>query len=1213
MSFAQHTIPLRNLYRFLMLTLIVVYLGFVAYLWHHTLGKTRNELNYINSYLVQAVRTTLKNHELILRGLGGELLTEGALKDPAKGQRLLARMKKIDPGMVGFGLARPDGQLILVSGVDNQSLPNLLQNPASAHSFHEALESKHLRTGRPYFFKLLGEWVVPVRVAIRDSHGRVRAVMIAGYAMGNATTAWNNLKLLPQINVALVRDDGYPIYLQPLPSGPKQKVLHEIFNRPLNSVAYNRIIALKTDDAFLKVDLPNSGGENYLKFTRLPEYGLNTGAFVQQSVVVANWLQSCSVPSIFMLIILISGTLAYRRAIQQQTATNQEIRKLSAWQQAVLDGAEYSIISTDTNGVIATYNKTAERLLGYRVSEVVGKASLVIFHDNKEIEQRAAELSRELNKTVEPGFEVFVAKSRLGDLDEREWTYIRKDGTRLPVRLSVSALKTDNGDIIGFMSIADDLSAQKVIQATLRDSEARYRTLFENAVDANFLVHDNRFIACNPATLQMFACTREQIINETPMRYSPKFQPDGKLSSEKAMEKINAAYSGQNQFFEWRHIRYDGTPFDAEVTLNLITFSDEPHLLATVRDITSRKRDELELEHSRTELLQHNENLRLLNQLSNRLDSTFSLDDILHETMQVLLGLTNTPNVAIYLLESNDNKVLKLAASHGFPEKIIEMGGTLPLKGSLSGLALADGKVMVASDITEDMRVYPIVRKGLTSIGAHSLIIVPLFYQNQPLGTVNLIYTNKSEFSQLEKETLASLGSTLALSIANARHVESLAYQARHDSLTRLPNRALLHETLNQWIDNKSHPTEHIALLLLDLDRFKDINDTLGHQIGDRVLTMIGERLNQFSDRHLAFTARLGGDEFSVIVRHEDTILTTLNLSEEILQLLRKPFLVKGIELSISASIGVASYPEHGKDSHALLRSADVAMYKAKHGSSRLMMYDPEFDDYSRDRLTLANELVQAVSQDQLVLHYQPKISLETNDIVGFEALVRWNHPKRGLLFPDDFIHLAEMSEVIHPFTRSIIELAVRDKQHLARLGYKQPVAINLSAINLNDIRCLDSLQQALDNYRVPATQIEVELTETALMHEGESSLAFLDRLRVMGINIAIDDFGTGYSSLSHLRRLPVSSLKIDRSFVMEMNSNKQELAIVRSTIELAHNLELSVIAEGVENKEVLTLLKSMQCDHAQGYGICRPQPMSELVKWLDDYNDTPLDSANIR
>ena len=1196
----SQTYPLRNLFRFLMLLLLAAYVGLVIYLWHNTLSKTRDDLSYTNSFLVQAVRTTLKEHELILRGMGSELLAVGALDNPDKGRKFINRMKKIDPGIVGFGLARPDGQLVLVSGIGKgPHLPNLAKSLESRDSFREALASNHLRTGRAYFFKPLDDWVVPIRVTIRDDSGKVQAVMAAGYAIENATTAWSNVTLLPQVKIALVGNDGYVRYGQPLPPGPKYQVLQKLFGVPIDGKVNQQLKTIKTDKAFLEMYLPNSGGNNYVDYAKIPEYGLQAGAFVSRSVVITHWLKSALVPTALMFLILVSGLLAYQRAVQQQTRSNSEISQLSAWQQAVLDGADYSIISTDTYGKIVSFNKTAQQMLGYRAEEVIGKQTPALFHDPKEIQQRAKELSEELGKPIDPGIEVFILKARQGQVEEREWTFIHKDGHHIPVRLSITPLQTDDGTVIGFMGIADDLSEHKTIQANLRDSQARYRTLFERAGDAIFLMKNEHFIDCNPATLKMFGCTRNQIVGETPMRYSPELQPDGRLSTEKAMEKINAAYAGKTQFFEWRHIQYDGTPFEAEVTLNVVEIADEPHLLATVRDVSARKRNEAELERSRQALIQNNENLRLINQLSQRLHISLQLDDILHETIQALLGLSHTPNVAIYLIEAENDSQLELVASHGFANNLITLGKTLPIQDSLTGKALNENRIIATSEIIDDDRLYPSVRKALTNMGAQSGIIIPLYYQGQPLGSINLIYDYNHDFDQIVKETLISLGNTVALAIANARHVENLAYQARHDSLTHLPNRLSLHETVHNAISELNGSRGHVVLMLLDLDRFKEINDTLGHQIGDRVLTNVGARLKKFCAEYSAQAARLGGDEFAIALRQHDSSDSAIKLADKILAALHQPFEVEGIELILGASIGVAYYPKHGTNSHALLRAADVAMYHAKKHSAGIMVYDRDFDDYSTERLTLANELVQAVKQEQLVLHYQPKIDLSSGDVIGFEALVRWQHPRLDLLYPNAFIHLAEMSEVIHPFTRAVIDLAIQDKQQLHDRDYHQPVAINLSAINLTDMRCFDTLKQALHDHKLPSSEIELELTETALMHEGEHALNQLRRFNEMGINIAIDDFGTGYSSLSYLRRLPIKALKIDQSFVKDMLFNHQDSTIVRSTIDLAHNLELLVIAEGVENEEILSLLREMGCDQAQGYGICHPLPFNQLLNWL--------------
>jgi len=295
----------------------------------------------------------------------------------------------------------------------------------------------------------------------------------------------------------------------------------------------------------------------------------------------------------------------------------------------------------------------------------------------------------------------------------------------------------------------------------------------------------------------------------------------------------------------------------------------------------------------------------------------------------------------------------------------------------------------------------------------------------------------------------------------------------------------------------------------------------------------------------------------------------------------------------------VAYYPEHGDSSHALLRAADVAMYRAKKLTAGVVVYDRSFDDYSPDRLALAGELVQAVQRGELVLHYQPKCDIASGRVTGFEALARWQNPRLGLLHPGDFIHLVEMTEVIHPFTNAVMDRALADKRRLHDLGYTQPVAINLSARNLMDALCVDRLMDAISRHGVPEQEVELELTETALMHDPDSSARLLQGIAAKGVNIAIDDFGTGYSSLAYLRRLPLSALKIDCSFVLGMNDNAQDRIIVRSTVALAHSLGLYVIAEGVENAEALTLLADMGCEQAQGYHLSRPLPFDELIDWL--------------
>ena len=891
--------------------------------------------------------------------------------------------------------------------------------------------------------------------------------------------------------------------------------------------------------------------------------------------------------------------LVMQRLIHEDARRNATYyRDLSSLQQAIFDGAHYTIISTTLDGTILSFNKAASRMLGYTQHELIGKLTPEIIHDPDEIRGRAKELSEELGVTIEPGFEVFIAKVRHGLAEEREWTFIRKDGARFPVLLSVTALRGEDGSISGYLGIASDITERKQAQRALQDESARYRALFERAGDSIFLMKADRFVDCNKATLQMFGCSRGQIINETPYRYSPEYQPDGRLSQDKALEKINAAFRGSTQFFEWQHLRYDGSPFDAEVTLNMVELSGEPHLLATVRDISGRKRVEAELAHSRHELLARNESLRLVNELSSRLHRGFDVETIVEQTLSALLGMSRTPHVAFYLLDGEKRR-LRLAASHGINETLVQLGAVLPLTGSLSGIALSQGRLLVSTDFGDDPRLEPAVKAALVKQGFVSGVVIPLIYGEEPLGSINLIYNEKRGFSGLEIETLEAIGRTVSLSLANAQHMTELEYLAHHDTLTRLPNRAVLHAEFEKRLAIGKDNVFGGALLLLDLDRFKEINDTLGHFVGDALLKQIGPRLESVLDGRDILLCRLGGDEFTLLISDVRDRSELADLAQRLLAALKQSFSIDNMLLELDASIGIAVYPEDGADSHALLRSADVAMYEAKSKGCGFEFYDHSLDKHSPERLALMSELGGAIRQNQLCLHFQPKVDLRSDEITGFEALVRWQHPRQGLLYPDNFVPMAEVSELIYNLSREVIHQALQNNAMWKGEGYNFTVAVNLSVRNLVDERCVGVLKEALQINGVDPGMLELEITETALMQDAEGAVKLLARIADLGVKLSIDDFGTGYSSLAYLRRFPIHALKIDRVFVRDMLKNEQDAIIVRSTIALAHNLNLMVIAEGVEDNETLSALSLMHCDMAQGYFISKPKAWRDIAPWL--------------
>jgi diguanylate cyclase (GGDEF)-like protein len=430
-----------------------------------------------------------------------------------------------------------------------------------------------------------------------------------------------------------------------------------------------------------------------------------------------------------------------------------------------------------------------------------------------------------------------------------------------------------------------------------------------------------------------------------------------------------------------------------------------------------------------------------------------------------------------------------------------------------------------------------------------------------------------------------------------ARASRRLRHQATHDTLTGLSNRAELHEHGARALATAARDDSLAALMLIDLDRFKEVNDTMGHEQGDRLLVDVAVRLRQLL-RGDDILARLGGDEFAVLanVPHRGAVGEVATRLHRALAL---PFDVGGVAIELGASIGIALQPDHGEDVSTLLRHADVAMYEAKRAGSHIETYSTERDPYSAERLKLLGELRHALDNDELVLHFQPKVALSSGRVIGAEALVRWQHPERGLLGPHEFLGLAERTGLIGDITRWVLDAAVRQCAAWRRSGLELPVAVNLAGANIVDTTLPESVAHILQRWEVPGRLLECEVSEDTVMGDPRRAGDVLERLRELGVRLSLDDFGTGHSSLSYLKRLPLDEVKIDRSFVIGMADDPSDAAIVRSTIDLARHLGLEVVAEGVETTEVLDVLAALQCDVAQGFLLSRPLPAAEFDGWL--------------
>jgi diguanylate cyclase (GGDEF)-like protein len=500
------------------------------------------------------------------------------------------------------------------------------------------------------------------------------------------------------------------------------------------------------------------------------------------------------------------------------------------------------------------------------------------------------------------------------------------------------------------------------------------------------------------------------------------------------------------------------------------------------------------------------------------------------------------------------------------------------------------------------------------NLAGSTALLLPLLCGMLGLGL--LAYGCLAELS-LVSVILASacvLGALLR-TVLTFRELQALAQARREaatDDLTGLANRRLFYARLGR--DLADRPRErHIAVMLVDLDRFKEVNDSLGHHVGDLLLQLVGKRLVR-TLREGDLLARLGGDEFAAMVHIGGEIDAAETVAQRMRDVLQDPFVVEGTTMHIDASIGIALSVDHGGDAETLLRHADIAMYEAKTKGGGWRVYSLQSDQHITDRLANTEALRTALSSGHLVLHYQPKLELATGVVTGVEALVRWQHPERGLVFPDDFLPLAEAAGLMPALTRSVLEQALRQCAAWRSAGRDLHVAVNLSPSNLLDPDLADHIMALLARFELPTSALHLEITEQMIMIDPERSLAVLRLLHAYGLRLAIDDYGAGYSSLTYLTALPVADLKLDKSFVIAMAGEGAQAdraeAIVQSTVRLAEALGLDLIAEGVETAEVLDKLVAMGCTMAQGYYLARPQPAGDLERWLD--NQPALTRASV-
>lgn len=674
-------------------------------------------------------------------------------------------------------------------------------------------------------------------------------------------------------------------------------------------------------------------------------------------------------------------------------------------------------------------------------------------------------------------------------------------------------------------------------------SESRFQKLFDESPDPVWIIENNQFVNCNDAAVRFLGYENKvQLLNTHPSKLSPPVQPDGIGSFEKAEAMMKTAIDRGIHRFEWVHVKADGTEFDAEVTLARLEIGGKKSIYCTWRDISERKKAEKQLALYAS-VFQHSGEALLISDANNRIVAV-------NQALENLCGYSQNE------LKGKNPKFL--SAGQTLKSTYVDMWKGLDLQSFWQG-ELVDK------------------RKD---------------------GSIYAKWASISVVKDGRGNTINYIASFTDLSARNEAEAK-IDWLAHHDGLTELLNRHGLTLELDNAIEQCKNKGHKLALVFLDLDRFKVINDTLGHFVGDLLLNSVAERLTKLL-RKQDILARLGGDEFIVVINELVSMECVLRVIDKITHELNKDYLIEGKVLHVTPSLGISLFPIDGMDADSLMRKADTAMYHAKEsGRNNAQFYSVEMGKQSIIKMELERALWEATELGQFELFYQPILDLQDGKI-GFEALLRWRHPNHGLVSPAMFISIAEESGSILEIGRWVLHNVFKQIKRWLAVGEQVSyVSINISTVQLYQPGLVEFIAQLLREYKMVPQHVVLEITESVAMERPHAAIKILNSLKALGVKIAMDDFGTGHSSLGYLQSLPIDILKLDRCFIKDMCCNKNDAAITAAAIALAHRFNMKTVAEGVETDEQLGALIELGCDKIQGYLFSRPQPASEISAML--------------
>lgn len=740
------------------------------------------------------------------------------------------------------------------------------------------------------------------------------------------------------------------------------------------------------------------------------------------------------------------------------------------------------------------------------------------------------------------------------------------------------------------------IQSLRLSKEKLEESERRYRMLFEDAQDGILLINKNLyFVDANQNALEMLAVdVKTDLVNLDVGEFSADFrytQPTVAAKKAEAIKKyMIAAFKGKVQKFEWISHRR-GRDWYSEVTLSRVVINAETMIFCVVRDISQRKHAE--------RLLQGQ------NQLLQLIGSNESLESIMIDTCHFVEKNNPHWHCGVQLL-SADQKIFTQVIGHNFPEILRRQMIDAPvcIGNGIWSEAVMDMVPVWINDISRSPSMKLITQRKLLSNYAAVGSWPIMGKTDMLLGAFTLFSESGTPLNNKELSLISIATDIASIAIEGKRAEEKAIRLAHYDEITHLPNRFLFIQYLSKAILYAKKNKSRLAVLFLDLDRFKSINDIFDHKVGDKVLGIISQKMKNILT-HSDTIARAGGDEFIVLLEDFHTTRDVTEVADRLLEVISQSFKINEQEMKLSASIGIALYPNDGIDSQELMKNAEMAMYRAKqNGRANYQFYAAEMNVNTIRRLEYETQIRHALDKQQFVVYYQPKVNVLSGKIVGAEALVRWNHPDLGLVFPGDFIGIAEEAGLIGRIGMQVIERTCKDIAdfHLSDMEFGR-VAINLSGTQFVEENIVTELLRVLDFWEVSSSLIEFEITESMVMQDIDLAIKHMDELIKAGFTLSIDDFGTGYSSLSYLKRFPVNSVKIDRSFIQDMHGNKNDAAIVLAIVAMAKTLGLKVVAEGIENQLQLETLQNCNCDEYQGFYFSRAVPANEFIELLKKNN----------